>query len=160
MAYVYLGLGSNLGDRGKNLQEAMVLLERWGVKIVRASSIYESEPYGYADQDWFYNMVVYAETKLSPEDLLKAIQSIESALKRVKTVHMGPRTIDIDILLYGNTVLDIPGLKIPHHGIPERKFVLLPLVEIAPDAVHPILKKTATELLSACEDSSIVNLHE
>ncbi|MCA9373558.1 MAG: 2-amino-4-hydroxy-6-hydroxymethyldihydropteridine diphosphokinase [Candidatus Gracilibacteria bacterium] len=160
MKKVYLGLGSNLGDRGRNLQEALVLLERWGVKIVRSSSIYETEPWGYLDQDWFFNMVVEGETELSPEELLQATQAIERALKRVKKIHLGPRTMDIDILFYGDMVMDKPELKIPHHGIADRKSVLVPLNEIAPDFVHPILKKSIGELLSTCSDTFIVNLHD
>lgn len=159
MVNVYLGLGSNLGDRGKNLQEALVQLEQWGVKILRASSIYESEPFGVKDQDWFFNMVVWAETELEVEDLLKAINAIEKALKRERRIQWGPRTIDIDILFYGDEVIDKKGLTVPHVGIPDRRFVLLPLVEIAPDIQHPTLHKSATELLNECGDRSIVNPH-
>jgi len=160
MDKVYLGLGSNLGDRGKNIQSAMVLLERWGFSIIRSSSIYETEPFGVKDQGWFFNMVLMGETELSPEDLLSAIHSIERALKRVRAEKWGPRTIDIDILLYGDVVMNKQELTIPHPHMHERKTVLQPLAEIAPNALHPALKKTATELLNECSDTSIVNIQQ
>lgn len=159
MAKVYFGLGSNLGDRGKNIQDALVFLERWGVKIIRSSSIYESEPFGVKDQDWFFNIVAEGETALSPEDLLTAIRAIEKALKREKIIKWGPRTIDIDILYYDDWVIDQPELKIPHPGIPDRRFVLLPMDEIAPDYSHPSQNKTTSQLLKDCPDTSIVNIH-
>lgn len=159
MAKVYFGLGSNLGDRGKNIQDALVFLERWGVKIVRSSSIYESEPFGVKDQDWFFNIVAEGETELSPEDVLSAIRAIEKALKREKVIKWGPRTIDIDILYYDDQVIDEPELKIPHPGIPDRRFVLLPMDEIAPDYSHPVQNKTTSQLLKDCPDTSIVNIH-
>lgn len=160
MGKVYLGLGSNLGDRGKNLQEALVQLERWGVKIIRASSIYETSPLGPQDQGWFFNMVVEGETKMEPEDLLTAISAIEKALKREKVIKWGPRTIDIDILYYDDRVIEAPGLSIPHPGIPDRRFVLLPMNEIASDHLHPVLQKTTSQLLKDCADVTIVNVHD
>lgn len=159
MVKVYFGLGSNVGDRGKNLQDALVCLERWSVKIIRASSLYESEPFGMKDQDWFFNMVAEGETDLSSADLLNAIGAIERSLKRDKIVKWGPRTIDIDILYYDDQVVDQPELKIPHPGITERLFVLLPMNEIASDYPHPLLHKTTSQLLNECPDTSIVNLH-
>jgi len=156
MNKIYLSLGSNVGDRGENLQSAMVMLEKWGIKIVRASSIYETEPVGLKNQDWFYNMVVECESDSTPEELLKVIQSIENALKRERTVKNGPRTIDIDILLYNDMVVDKSGLKIPHERMHLRRFVLVPFGEIGAEVVHPILKKTMRELLKECEDTAIV----
>lgn len=160
MANVVFGLGSNLGDRGKNLQDALVQLERWGVKIIRTSSIYESEPYGVKDQGWFFNMVAIGETEKEPEDILTAIRAIEKALKRDRVIKWGPRTIDIDILYYDDRVMDDPELSIPHPGIQDRRFVLLPMDEIAPDRLHPILQKTTTQLLKDCPDDTIVNVHD
>jgi 2-amino-4-hydroxy-6-hydroxymethyldihydropteridine diphosphokinase len=164
MAIVYLGLGSNLGDRGANLQKALMELEKWEVKIVRASSLYETEPVDFHDQPWFLNMVVLAETKLDVEELLEAIHLIEKILLREQVVRFGPRTIDIDILFYleqgmnESVVVDIPDLQIPHPRLHERQFVLKPMVEIAPDFTHPVLKKTVSDLLKECKDKSIVRL--
>jgi len=159
----YLGIGSNLGKRGENLKKAMLNLERWGIKILRASSIYETEPVGYANQPWFYNMAVWVETGLSPEELLKAISAIELAMGRQRTglnggepVLNGPRPIDIDILLYGEKSVEMPGLIIPHPRMEMRNFVLVPMVEIAPELVHPLLKKSMKELLNGCGDKAIV----
>ena len=156
---IYLSLGSNLNDRGENLKEAMILLERWGIKILRSSSIYETEPIVFKEQPWFYNMVVKCETSLTPEEVLKAIDAIEKALKRVRDPEQrsGPRTIDIDILLCGDLSLNVPGLEIPHPRMHQRLFVLEPLVEIAPNVNHPILKKSASELLKDCGDKAIVS---
>lgn len=159
MSGIFLSLGSNLGDRGQNLQEALVALEKWGIKIIRTSSIYETEPIGNHDQPMFLNMVVQIETEKSPQDLLMIIHSIERANGRVRTSEQwGPRTLDIDLLLYGDEMLEQPDLKIPHPHLQERKFVLVPLNEIAPDFVHPVLKKTVRQLLESCDDTSRINL--
>lgn len=156
MNKIYLSLGSNMGDRGANLQSAMVLLEKWGIKIVFSSSIYETEPIGFKDQGWFYNMAVECETDSSPEELLKIAKSVEKALNREKTIINGPRTIDIDILLYGSIIVDKVGLNIPHKRMHLRRFVLIPMDEIAAAVVHPIKKKTVRELLKECDDTAIV----
>lgn len=145
-----------MGDRGKNIQTSLSDLERWGVKIIRTSKLYETEPVGFKDQRWFYNLVTQTETDLSPEEVLKAIHAIELSLKRERGQWMGPRTIDIDILFYDSLVLDKAGLRIPHPHLHERKFVLLPLEEIAPGLLHPIFKKSVTQLLKECKDASIV----
>ncbi len=157
MDSLYLGIGSNLGDRGENIKSALILLEKLGINVLRSSSIYETEPVGFKDQDWFYNIVVKAKTELDPADVLKVIVAIESALKRDRLVKWGPRTIDIDLLFYGDLVLDKPELRIPHFYLQERRFVLAPFAEIAPDFVHPLLKKTIIELLNECIDTSIVS---
>ncbi|MBU0668410.1 2-amino-4-hydroxy-6-hydroxymethyldihydropteridine diphosphokinase [Patescibacteria group bacterium] len=154
---LYLGIGSNMGDRGENIKAALVLLERWGIKVLRSSSIYETEPVGFKDQDWYYNIAVKAQTGLDAADVLKATVAIENALKRERQMKWGPRTMDIDLLLYGDLVMDKPDLRIPHPFLHERRFVLCPLAEIAPDFVHPELKKTVRELLNECVDASIVS---
>lgn len=156
MAHVFLGLGSNIGDRGKNIQEALVSLEKWGIKILRSSSLYETEPVGFKDQPWFLNMVLLAETNMKSEELPKIFATIEQALGRERTIRNGPRTIDVDFLFYDDTVLQIPGLILPHPRLQERKFVLLPLNEIAPNHIHPVFKKTVKQLLKECTDKSIV----
>ena len=156
MARVYLSLGSNEGGRGENIKEALVNLERWGIKIIKSSKLYETEPVGNKDQPWFYNMVACADTKLSPEEVLKAISAIELAMGRQRTRRDGPRKIDIDILFYDDLVLDMEGLKIPHPRIQDRNFVLLPMEEIAAELVHPVLKKTVGEILKECNDRAIV----
>lgn len=126
------------------------------MKLVAESAVYESEPVGYKDQPWFLNMAVKIETDLEPEDLLKTVKNIEKEVGREKGEKWGPRAIDIDILLYGSSVVDEPELKIPHVRMHERRFVLEPLSEIAADITHPKLQKSIKELLKECKDASIV----
>jgi 2-amino-4-hydroxy-6-hydroxymethyldihydropteridine diphosphokinase len=156
MNTVYLAFGSNLGDRGHNIQSAITQLERLGVKMIRSSKLYETEPVGKTDQPEFYNLVAEFHTTQSPGDLVLHIHSVERALKRVRKEKWGPRTIDIDVLFYGDQVIDLPGLNVPHPRIQERNFVLIPLNEIAPDFAHPIYKKSVRELLKASLDKAIV----
>jgi len=145
---VFLSLGSNVGDREANLRDATTRLEALG-SIVRASAFYETEPVDFLDQPWFLNCVVQLETGLSAETLLQRLLEIERAMGRERLQPKGPRLIDLDILLYGDEVISQPGLTIPHPAMQERRFVLAPLVEIAPDIVHPVLHETAKELLVA-----------
>jgi 2-amino-4-hydroxy-6-hydroxymethyldihydropteridine diphosphokinase len=152
----FLCLGSNLGDRKRNLARARRLLEQAGVKILRASSAYRTEPVDVADQPWFDNQVLEVRTGRTPHELLMLAKSIETRMKRVPSVEKGPRTIDIDILLAEDTVLDTPELTIPHPRLARRNFVLVPLNEIAPRAVHPVLRKTVRELARESPDSSAV----
>lgn len=142
---VYLSLGSNIGERAQNLERALRELEQEQIQVVKRSSIYETEPQDVAQQPWFLNMVVECEMRLFPLQLLSAIQRIEGGLGRVRgAVRRGPRTIDIDILLFANVCMETPKLTIPHPRMFERRFVLEPLVEIAPELRHPRTK----ELLS------------
>jgi 2-amino-4-hydroxy-6-hydroxymethyldihydropteridine diphosphokinase len=134
MSRVYLGLGTNLGDTENNLDRALRRLSE-NITILKKSSLYETEPVGFKDQAWFLNMVVEAETNLSPSELLGVTQGIERDMKRVKTVVNGPRIIDIDILLYDDERVDAAGLTIPHLRMQERAFVMVPLLEISPELV-------------------------
>jgi 2-amino-4-hydroxy-6-hydroxymethyldihydropteridine diphosphokinase len=156
MMIYLLSLGSNLGRPEANLARAVELLRAGGVEVVRASSIYRTEPVDHPGQPWFLNQVLEVRTALSPLSLLKLGRSIESAMKRVRSAVKGPRTIDIDILLAGSLELESDELTIPHPRMALRNFVLVPLAEIAPGAVHPRSRKTAAQLLQECPDTAKV----
>jgi 2-amino-4-hydroxy-6-hydroxymethyldihydropteridine diphosphokinase len=145
---VYLGLGSNLGDRAGYLRRARENLAP-EVNLLRASSVYETPPWGYTDQPAFLNQVVEVQTDLEPEALLVKLKGIESELGRVKNFRYGPRCIDLDILFYENRVYQSERLTIPHPSLAERAFVLVPINELAPNFVHPLLHKAISELLAA-----------
>ena len=144
----YLSLGSNLGDRRANLRNAIGKLLNVG-QIVAVSSFYETEPVEFTDQPWFLNCAVALQTNLSAEDFLPEIMAIEREMGRQRTQPKGPRTVDIDILLFGKAVLGSAKLTIPHPAMHQRRFVLEPLAEIAPDIQHPVLKKSIREMLQA-----------
>ena len=145
---VYLSLGSNLGDRAANLHAAIAQLGAAG-PVRAVSALYETQPVDVPDQPWFLNCAVALETESTPRELLKFVLAIEEKMGRLRMREKGPRKIDIDILLFGERTVEEPGLKIPHPSLQERRFVLEPLVEIAPEVRHPVLKKTARELLAA-----------
>jgi 2-amino-4-hydroxy-6-hydroxymethyldihydropteridine diphosphokinase len=153
MKIVFLGIGTNLGSRERNLSEALAMISENIGKIVKSSSVYESEPWGFQSDDKFLNMVVKVETTLSASGLLGRILMDEVLLGRIRAgKQYSSRKIDVDILFYDDLILDEESLRIPHPRLHERKFVLIPLCEIAPEFVHPVLKKSVTELLEMCED--------
>ena len=151
----YLSLGSNLGDRAANLRAALTQLEQAG-SLRAVSALYETQPVDVPDQPWFLNCVVAIATRKAPRELLKFLLCTEAALGRFRLRDKGPRKIDIDVLLFGDRVLEEPGLIVPHPAMHQRRFVLEPLVEIAPEACHPVLRKTARELLAALDETQIV----
>lgn len=157
MSKVYLGLGSNLGDQRANIEEAVTLLSE-GLKVTKRSSFYESEPVDYIDQPWFLNIVLEGETELDPEALLRFTQGIEHKMKRVKTIRFGPRTIDVDILVYEEVTRDTKTLTIPHPRMKERAFVIVPLNEIAPDLLVGF--QTAREILKDLHGEAIRKVAE
>jgi 2-amino-4-hydroxy-6-hydroxymethyldihydropteridine diphosphokinase len=151
--FVFLGLGTNLGDRESNLNKALELIGKSVGRIDSCSGIYETESWGFQSENNFLNMVIKIQTSLKPTDLIKEIQLIEGQLGRIKESRQyASRTIDIDILLYSNLVIDKSYLTIPHPLIQDRKFVLVPLCDLAPEMIHPVLSKTFVVLLKECKD--------
>jgi len=155
---IYLSLGSNVGDRAKNLQDAIAALRNAGVLVVRISSLYETEPVDYLDQPWFLNCALEAQTEIGALDLLHALRGIETQMGSKKLIAKGPRVIDMDVLLYGNEVIDTPELQVPHPRMHLRRFVLEPLAQIAPDAQHPVSHLSIADLLARTPDKSAVRV--
>ena len=143
----WLGLGSNLGDRAENLRRAVELLEERLAAQVVVSSVYETMPWGYADQPWFLNLACRVDAGMEPHELLAAAQDVERLLGRAPTFRYGPRVIDVDVLLYGNCIIDTDDLRVPHPRLSERAFALAPLAELAPSLRHPELGASMRELL-------------
>ncbi len=152
---VYLSLGSNLGDRTAHLKTAIDHLRAFG-EVVAVSSFYETEPVEFVAQPWFLNCVVKLDTEKMPKQLLAGILHLEHEMGRQRKQKKGPRTIDLDILLFGNSIIQSPGLNVPHPAMHERRFVLEPLAEIAPELRHPVLKKTIRELREELPKGQIV----
>jgi 2-amino-4-hydroxy-6-hydroxymethyldihydropteridine diphosphokinase len=156
-ATAYLGVGSNQGNRHAHCAEAIARIAASGhTRIIDQSSWYLTEPWGYHDQDEFINLVLKVETGLAPLELLRFLKELEEKLGRQKTVPFGPRTIDLDILFYGDRVIQSPELTIPHTRVCERGFVLVPLEEIAPQLVHPVHNRTISRLLAERKDTGRV----
>jgi 2-amino-4-hydroxy-6-hydroxymethyldihydropteridine diphosphokinase len=152
---VYLSLGSNVGDRDRNLREAIRALGGVG-RVKAVSSFYETEPVDFVDQAWFLNCAVAMESLLSPEQMITELLRLERKMGRERIHRKGPRIIDIDILMFGERIVDSPNLKIPHPAMPGRRFVLAPLAEIAPEAKHPVTKRTVRELLAQLPERQVV----
>jgi 2-amino-4-hydroxy-6-hydroxymethyldihydropteridine diphosphokinase len=156
MATVYLSLGSNKGDRAQYIARAIVALAEHGVNVIQKSSLYETEPVETSSKSWFLNCVIEAETNLLPAQLMHTLLDIERSLGRRRRVLRGPRIIDLDILLYDDWVVNTDHLKVPHPRMAERRFVLVPFAEIAPETRHPVYDKTVAELLAETPDRSEV----
>lgn len=155
MKIVYLGLGSNVGDSEALLQSALDRLNGRDLKLLRVSSLYETEPIGLREQRWFLNLVAEFQTELFPNQLLQRIGKVERELGRKRTVRNGPRTIDIDILLYGNSVVKTEALEIPHPRYRERRFTLAPLAELNPELRDPVTRRSVAEMLATLKDQAI-----
>jgi len=155
VADAWIGLGSNLGPRREHLRAALSELRRLG-HVSQASSLYETEPVGFTEQDAFLNAVVCLSTAVPAQALMEGLLAIEAGRGRIRNMPNGPRTLDLDLLLYDQEIIDLPGLQVPHPRLHQRRFVLVPLHEIAPRLPHPTLKRNVRELLGELHDSSLV----
>jgi 2-amino-4-hydroxy-6-hydroxymethyldihydropteridine diphosphokinase len=152
MHHAYIQLGSNVGDKLAQLQTATQQIAKLVGIILKTSSVYQTAAWGNTNQDHFYNQIIIIKTTLSSQILLDTLLKIELQQGRIRTEKYAPRTIDLDILFYDNQIINLPNLQIPHPQISNRKFVLIPLVELVPKKLHPVYKKTMTQLLHVCAD--------
>lgn len=159
MGFAYIGLGSNLGKRFKNLEKGIKILESldW-LKVMKKSSVYLTEPVGYEDQSWFLNMVIKAETNLLPSELLDKLLEIEKKMGREKSGKNGPRKIDLDLLFYDDQIINTKKLTLPHPQLHKRRFVLVPLLEVSRNKIHPLKKKRIFTLLKELKDEKKIKL--
>ncbi len=158
LSTVYIGLGSNLGNKKENIQRALDLLNNTeGILILKVSSLYETEPVGYEDQDWFINAVAQIETSIPPQEILKIFKEIETQIGREESIRWGPRKIDLDILFYDQLIYKSSDLEIPHPRLHERAFMLVPLAEINKELIHPIYNKSINALISELNITKKVN---
>lgn len=155
MKIAYLGLGSNLGDREASLREALRKLESPDLRLIRVSSLYETEPVGYARQGWFLNLCAEVETTLFPKQLLQRTQRVEREMGRRRTIKDGPRVIDVDILLFGNAIIETKELQVPHPRYRERRFVLAPLAELKPTLRDPETGRSVAEMLADLQNQTV-----
>jgi 2-amino-4-hydroxy-6-hydroxymethyldihydropteridine diphosphokinase len=155
---VYIALGSNLGDRAEHLRQARDRIDAEDLRLLRASSIYETAPRDVEDQPWFLNQVIECETELFPRQLLARLQKIERGMGRKRRLARGPREIDLDILLFGDAVVKAPELEVPHPRIAERRFVLEPLAELVPEKKHPGTRRTIREMLAGVANQTVKKL--
>ena len=160
MNTVYLIIGGNLGDRIKNLHEAILRIETVVGKISQTSAVFETSAWGFTEQPAFLNQVIEVPTPLSAPEVLQAVLGIELEMGRIRITKLGPRNIDIDLLFYNDEVISSPNLQIPHPDLHNRRFVLVPLAELAPQLIHPVLNKTIIELLHECPDLLEVRKYE
>lgn len=152
----FLCFGSNLGNRRRNLQKALNLLENKGIHIIQTSSVYETQPVDFSSQAWFLNQVGEVKSGFNPEKLLSKIQEIETEMGRKPSIPKGPRIIDIDILMAEDRIIQTEDLKIPHPRLDKRNFVLFPFAEISPQTIHPVFKKTIRRLAQECTDPAVI----
>lgn len=158
---IFLGIGTNLGDRAENMKIAVALINDSAGEVLAASNVYETSPWGFESSNKFLNSVVKVITRLDPLALLKKVQEIEDKLGRTRSLkHYSSRTIDIDILLYGSRIIRKKVLTVPHPHLAERSFVLVPLCDIEPEGMHPVLKKTFSDLLTECADSGSIERYD
>lgn len=155
----FLCLGSNLGDRRRNLQKARTVLEKRGIHVIQTSSVYETQPVDFSSQSWFLNQVVEVKSRWNPEELLALVQQIEKKLGRKPSIPKGPRLIDIDILMAEDKIVQTEKLQIPHPRLEKRNFVLGPFAEISPQTLHPEIKKTIRELADECADKALIRIY-
>ncbi|MDP3975651.1 MAG: 2-amino-4-hydroxy-6-hydroxymethyldihydropteridine diphosphokinase [bacterium] len=160
MDSIVLNFGTNVGKREQNLLQAQKLLMKSGISIIRTSSVYETEPFGYSDQPFFLNQVLIVATTLTPKGLLKTCLEVEDTMGRIRTIKDGPRIIDIDLLYYHSEVVNDEDLQLPHPGIPTRRAVLTPLAQLIADQIDPQSGKTIAQLVDECPDTLIVKPHQ